>query len=91
MREQPGPLSKASSLNVQNSSVQSKAKLPRGLVGPSSTVSVLIEGIYAQALLDTGSQVTIVYQTFYQKHLKHLPLHSIENLEIWGLSDQKYP
>ncbi len=65
--------------------------LPSGLVGPTSEVPVQIEGVYAKALLDSGSQVTILYRNFYHTHLKHLPLKPVQNLEIWGLSSHKYP
>lgn len=68
-----------------------KAVLPAGLVGPSSVLPIQIEGVYAKALLDSGSQVTLLYRSFYNKYLKHLPLTPIENLEIWGLSSQQYP
>ncbi len=67
------------------------AVLPSGLVGPSSVLPIQVEGIYAKALLDSGSQVTLLYRSFYEKYLKHLPLIPIENLEIWGLSMQRYP
>lgn len=70
---------------------ESRVKLPQGLIGPSSVVSVQIEGIYAKALLDSGSQVTLLYRSFYDKYLKHLPLTPIECLEIWGLSADQYP
>lgn len=68
-----------------------KPKLPEGLVGPVSEVPVQIEGIYAKALLDSGSQVTLLYRSFYETYLKHLELQPVENLEIWGLSSHKYP
>lgn len=66
-------------------------RLPEGLVGPPSIAPVQIEGIYARALLDSGSQVTILYQGFYNTYLKHLPLQPLEDLEIWGLSFDQYP
>lgn len=69
----------------------SQSQLPSGLVGPSAEVPVQIEGVYAKALLDSGSQVTILYRSFYNTYLKHLPLQSVENLEIWGLSSHQYP
>uniref|UniRef100_A0A674CT74 Gypsy retrotransposon integrase-like protein 1 n=1 Tax=Salmo trutta TaxID=8032 RepID=A0A674CT74_SALTR len=68
-----------------------KDMLPTGLVGPSSVVPVQIEGIYAKALLDSGSQITLLYRSFYDKYLTHLPLIPIGNLEIWGLSSDQYP
>lgn len=65
--------------------------IPEGLVGPSSTVPVQIEGIYTKAILDTGSQVTLLYRSFYDKYLTHLPMLSISSLQIWGLSPADYP
>lgn len=35
--------------------------LPRNLVGPSPIVLLQVEGIYTQAFLDTGAQVTLLY------------------------------
>ncbi len=68
-----------------------KPKLPKGLGGPVSEVPVQIEGIYAKALLDSGSQVTLLYRSFYDTYLKHLDLQPVENLMIWRLSSHKYP
>ncbi|GAA6095444.1 uncharacterized protein LOC114911105 [Tachysurus ichikawai] len=68
-----------------------KPKLPNGLVGPVSEVTVQIEGIYTKALLDRGSQVTLLYRSFYDTYLKHLEIQPVGNLEIWGLSSHKYP
>lgn len=65
--------------------------IPEGLVGPSSAVPVQIEGIYAKAILDTGSQVTLLYRSFYNRYLTHLPLTPISALQIWGLSPADYP
>lgn len=65
--------------------------LPKNLVGPSPIVSVQVEGIYTQALLDTGAQVTLLYRDFYHKYLKHIPLCKLDKLEIWGIGTQKCP
>ncbi|KAL1280955.1 hypothetical protein QQF64_015555 [Cirrhinus molitorella] len=43
------------------------SQLPRGLVGPASTISVELNGCPCQALLDSGSQVTIVFDHWVQK------------------------
>lgn len=43
-------------------------KLPRGLIGTESTVQVKI-GDDVSCLLDTGSQVTTVSQSYHQQHL----------------------
>lgn len=42
-------------------------------------------------MLDSGSQVTILYRSFYDTYLKHLPLQPLENLEICSLSSYRYP
>lgn len=64
---------------------------PPKLVGPSPIIPIQVEGIYAKALLDTGAQVTLLYKDFNEKHLKHLPLQKLEELEIWGLGTQNFP
>ncbi|XP_040195295.1 uncharacterized protein LOC120928256 [Rana temporaria] len=74
---------------------QTNLATPRGfppeLVGPSPIVPIQVEGIYTKALLDTGAQVTLLYRDFYEKHLRHLPLQKLEELEIWGLGTQNFP
>ena len=66
-------------------------KFPDQLIGPSPIIPVQVEGVYTKALLDSGAQVTLIYRDFYQKHLKHLPLMELEDLEIWGIGTQKLP
>uniref|UniRef100_A0A8C1GXL0 Gypsy retrotransposon integrase-like protein 1 n=1 Tax=Cyprinus carpio TaxID=7962 RepID=A0A8C1GXL0_CYPCA len=66
-------------------------RLPKGLVGPSSTVSVKINGHPCKALLDSGSQVTIVFDSWYSKYLSDVPLQPLYGLSIWGLSSSSYP
>lgn len=67
--------------------------LPPGLVGPPSTAQVKVEGKACTALLDSGSQVTIIFDSWYSKHLAHVPLCPVNVLAIWGLSDydNSYP
>lgn len=92
MRERHGaPNKRTRSIHCTSSIKVSPPQLPVGLVGPSAQVPVQIEGIYAKALLDSGSQVTILYRSFYDAYLKHLPIQPLENLEIWGLSSHRYP
>lgn len=71
--------------------VASTRPYPEELVGPSPTVSIQVEGVYTKALLDTGAQVTLLYRDFYDRHLSHLPIQKIEELEIWGLGAQSFP
>ncbi|XP_072135866.1 uncharacterized protein [Mobula birostris] len=72
-------------------SPKAQALIPDGLVGPRSRVSLQIQGIFANAIVDTGSQVTLLYRSFYNKYLKHLPVTPFNALEIWGISDSDYP
>ena len=50
------------------------------LVGNVNKASVQIEGISTSALLDTGSSVSTISQTFFEQNLAHLELHDIGNL-----------
>lgn len=73
--------------NAQGSS------LPEGLVGPPSTAQLRINGNPCTALMDSGSQVTIIFDCWYAKHLSHFQLNSVTGLAIWGLSESEssYP
>ena len=66
--------------------------LPHGLVGPRSTSVVLVEGNQCRCILDTGSQVTTVSETFYSDHLSSFPVKPINGLlEILGAGGQRVP
>nr|XP_055033931.1 uncharacterized protein LOC129422186 [Misgurnus anguillicaudatus] len=65
--------------------------LPKGLVGPTSTVNVKICGQSCEALLDSGSQVTLVFDTWYSQNLPDVPIHPLTGLSIWGLGSSSYP
>ncbi|CAM5165670.1 unnamed protein product, partial [Eretmochelys imbricata] len=54
-------------------------------------VTVRIEGVECKAVLDTGSQVTIIFQSFYQQMLRHLPIQPLTGLGLCGLSMDEYP
>lgn len=66
-------------MSVQESGV------PEGNVGPLSIARANINGIPCTALLCSGSQVTIVFDSWYAEHLSHVPLHLISGLNLWGL------
>ncbi|KAL1271694.1 hypothetical protein QQF64_030710 [Cirrhinus molitorella] len=71
--------------------VHELSSLPKGLVGPASTVDVKLNGRVCQALLDTGSQVTIVFDSWFSTNLPDVPIHPLTGLSIWGLSSSSYP
>ncbi|KAL7831312.1 hypothetical protein SRHO_G00308150 [Serrasalmus rhombeus] len=79
---------------VNRGVVRGKSKcIPGGLVGPPSLVPVKVGGRQCTALIDSGSQVTIVFESWYTQHLAHKPLHPLSGLSIWGLSgsEESYP
>ncbi|XP_071374846.1 paraneoplastic antigen Ma1 homolog [Centroberyx affinis] len=65
--------------------------LPEGLVGPSMMTNVKIEGQPCRVLCDSGSRVTIIFESWYSRFLSHVPILPLTNLAIWGLSDTNYP
>lgn len=71
------------------------SRLPPGLVGTKCTAQVSIEGKDVNCLLDTGSQVTTIPQSFYETHLPH-GLKSLDDLvdvklEVEGANGQAVP
>ncbi|XP_076836716.1 uncharacterized protein LOC143482275 [Brachyhypopomus gauderio] len=81
------------SCSVKRSSVMTVKTdpLPKGLVGPSSVITVKINGEPCSALLDSGSQVTIIFEAWYQEHLSDVPIQPVSGLSVWGLSESSYP
>lgn len=65
--------------------------LPKGLIGPPSVVHVRVHGQPCEAVLDSGSQVTIIFETWYKQHLSDVPINPVSGLAIWGLSENSYP
>lgn len=66
--------------------------LPKNLIGQRCVASVLVEGIQCDSLLDTGSQVTTVSETFYLTYLSSLPIQPIHSLfEVEGAGGQNVP
>lgn len=66
--------------------VPDNACIPEGLVGPPSLVPLKVNGQPSTALLDSGSQVTIIFEPWYQKHLADVPIQPVSGLSLWGLS-----
>lgn len=54
-------------------------------------VPVQVEGIYTRGLLDSGVQVTLLYQNFYDRHLRHILIQKLDDLKIWGIGTEKFP
>ncbi len=70
-----------SSASVENCSVRRGAvdsckpnSVPEGLVGPSPFANVTIEDQPCKALFDSGTRVTIVFESWYKQHIHHIHL-----------------
>lgn len=78
--------------NLCSASNTKEVALPKGLVGAKCTAQVTIEDKECSCLLDTGSQVTTVPNSFYQQNMSHLPIHSLYDLlEVEGANGQEIP
>uniref|UniRef100_A0A3B3DXT9 Gypsy retrotransposon integrase-like protein 1 n=1 Tax=Oryzias melastigma TaxID=30732 RepID=A0A3B3DXT9_ORYME len=79
--------------NLKQSSLSKPTcKLPRGLIGSKCTALVKIADIDCNCLLDTGSQVTTIPESFFKQNLSFLdikPLHDL--LEVEGAAGQPVP
>lgn len=40
--------------------------------------------------MESGSLVSIIFQSWYKKHLSNIPIHLVNKLDIWGLSASSY-
>lgn len=66
--------------------------IPPGLIGPCCAASVFLEGVLCESIMDTGSQVTTISESFHKNHLSHLPIQPIHALlEIEGAGGQHVP
>lgn len=66
--------------------------LPSGLVGPRCISEVFIGDTRCESILDTGSQVTTISETFHARCLTSLPIQPISHLlEVEGAGGQPVP
>lgn len=55
-------------------------KVPGELVGSPNEADVHVSGKRTTALLDTGSTVSTIAETFYKQHFGHLPIQPLDTL-----------
>ena len=68
------------------------SQLPKGLVGSRCTANIKIAGQDFNCLLDTGSQVTTIPVSFYNKHFADQPVKPLcELLQVEGAAGQAVP
>ncbi|KAL0160010.1 hypothetical protein M9458_043735, partial [Cirrhinus mrigala] len=78
--------------SIEQSDSSPPFKFPKGLIGTKSTAFVNIKDQEVTCLLDTGSQVTTIPQSFYERHLSEQeikPLHDL--LQVEGAAGQSVP
>lgn len=67
-------------------------RLPKGLIGSKCTAVVGISGINVNCLLDSGSQVTTVTESFYKQNFPEQELNPLYDLlEVEGAAGQPVP
>ena len=64
--------------------------IPDGLVGDPNVVEVYVDGAPCLCLLDTGSQVTCIAESFFRT-LPDRKLKPLEDLEVTGAGGQEVP
>ncbi|KAK7933739.1 hypothetical protein WMY93_004635 [Mugilogobius chulae] len=79
-------------IHKKHSTSTESNRLPRGLIGSRCTGRVSIAGADFQCLLDTGSQVTTIPISIYNKHFSHQPVKPLrELLQVEGAAGQEVP
>lgn len=79
-------------MTIHSHLAQQEVKLPKGLVGPKCTASISVAGVACNCLLDTGSQVSTLSLSFYQKNLRNHTVWPLNNLlEVEGANGQSVP
>lgn len=67
-------------------------RLPRGLIGSRCSGQMSIAGQEFSCLLDTGSQVTTIPISIYNKHFSHQPVKPLcDLLQVEGAAGQEVP
>lgn len=75
--ESPGrPDSDVASVNTMEAS-NTNTYLPEGFVGPSSICKIQVNDLACDALIDSGSNVTIIFEGWYEKYLSHVAIQPI--------------
>lgn len=78
--------------SLQHSKQNQPFRLPKQLVGIKSTTQVIVRGKEVNCLLDSGSQVTTVPESFYKQHLSEQEIKPLYDLlEVEGANGQLVP
>ena len=64
----------------------------KSLIGTANECVAAVNGRACLALLDTGSQITSISESFYKKHLSDSVIHPVESLlRVVGAAGQDVP
>lgn len=78
--------------SIEQSDSSPPFEVPKGLIGTKSTAFVNIKDQEVTCLLNTGSQVTTIPQSFYERHLSKQEIKPLHNLlEVEGAAGQSVP
>lgn len=77
---------------LKEQKVKQARSVPKGLVGRKSTANVEVGGVGCNCLLDTGSQLTTISQSFYNDHLLEYIIKPVSDiLEVEGANGEPVP
>lgn len=62
--------------------------IPEGFIGPPT---IEVNDLPCNALMDSGSTVTTIFEDWYKEHLPHVAICPVSDLAVWGLADSDYP
>lgn len=64
--------------------------IPEDLIGQSSFEALKVNGHMCNALFDSSSQVSIIFDSWYKRYLSDI-IQPVSRLDIFVLSDSSYP
>lgn len=63
----------------------------KGLESSSATIDIKGNGQPCATILDSGSQMTIVFEKWYHKYLPKVPIHPTEGLVDYVVVEKEFP
>ena len=78
--------------NINAPHLEKSEYVLKELIGDATEAVAFVNGHACLALLDTGSQVTSIAKSFYDRHLFNQPIEPIENIvRVVGAGGQEVP
>ena len=86
LQESPSPR-----VTVASADVSSRSSTSQDLVGDPTIVTAFVDGYECDCLLDCGSQVTCITESFFRTHLRNKTLLPLSNLKVTGAGGGDVP